>query len=448
MKPGNPMPTLYTLIIFHPARRLVLLVRREQQWMLPELTFEQPYFWQVVGQVNGAVRERLSLEVTTLRCRSILHDSSRSRTRLVYELEYHSSSEFGSSTGRWMGPEAVDELPLEQRALLAAWFQDVGQPPVAERRVLWYRPGWRDMMLSWLNSTLHQSERTCIGAVEQVRSWERASLWRAPTNLDVVYFKAVPSMFGHEPVLTALLAERFPMLIPSVLAVDIGRGWLLMADAGSQTLMEDPAIERWEEVLRDYARIQIALTADVEALQAVGVPYRGMSWLRSGLEQLLADTPALTRGPSGLSPDELIALRAREPTLVTACTTWEQSGLPLSLEHGDFSAWQVQLDGDSCRFLDWSDSSIAPPFFSLLGILGDSKAALASVPDAAARLRDAYLSQWTELASLPVLQQVCDGVQCLAPLHHALRYYLDILPSMEQRWEMEQMLPYYLRMLL
>jgi len=38
--------------------------------------------------------------------------------------------------------------------------------------------------------------------------------------------------------------------------------------------------------------------------------------------------------------------------------------------------------------------------------------------------------------------------QPLAALHHALSYYAAILPCLEVRWEMELMLPFYLKMAL
>jgi hypothetical protein len=151
---------------------------------------------------------------------------------------------------------------------------------------------------------------------------------------------------------------------------------------------------------------------------------------------------------AGLKPDEIAALRQLEPELQAACVRWEQSGLPLSLEHGDFSAWQVQLDDGSNRFLDWSDSSIAPPFFSMLGVFRDVPAQILAVPDARGRLRDAYLEGWAELVSPDTAREAFDIAQRLAPLHHALIYAVDILPSMEQRWELAPMAPFYLRMLL
>ena len=155
-KRGIPMSTVYTLIIPNPARTHVFVVGPEPHWTLPEVVFEQPYFWQVVGPINAAVRARFSLEVTTLRCRSVLHDAPHAQTRLVYELEYHGTTEPGAVTGRWLGAEAVDHLPLDQRPILAAWFGEARCLTSAGGRVPWYRPGWRDTMLAWLHRTLNQ----------------------------------------------------------------------------------------------------------------------------------------------------------------------------------------------------------------------------------------------------------------------------------------------------
>ena len=100
------------------------------------------------------------------------------------------------------------------------------------------------------------------------------------------------------------------------------------------------------------------------------------------------------------------------------------------------------------RFLDWSDSSVAPPFFSLLGMLRDLPAAGAAVPHAASRLRDAYLAPWVDRFSPEPVAEAFDAAQRLAPLYHALIYDVDVLQAMEQPWELELMVPSYLRMLL
>ena len=64
------------------------------------------------------------------------------------------------------------------------------------------------------------------------------------------------------------------------------------------------------------------------------------------------------------------------------------------------------------------------------------------------RLRQAYLEPWTAYAPMSKLAALYALAQKVAALHHALIYHRDILPHMQARWEMERMLPYYLRILL
>lgn len=99
-------------------------------------------------------------------------------------------------------------------------------------------------------------------------------------------------------------------------------------------------------------------------------------------------------------------------------------------------------------FFDWSDASITHPFFSLLLLFDDSPAALMAPPQQNQRLRAAYLSPWQVYESMERLEQALELAEQLAPVHHALLYHLMILPNMEAKWEMVNMVAYYLRMLL
>ena len=78
------MNPIYTLIIPDRGQGHVLLVPGKHHWTLPELRFEQRYFWQTVGHVNAAVHEQLGIEATTLRCRSIIPPTPDEPPRLVY----------------------------------------------------------------------------------------------------------------------------------------------------------------------------------------------------------------------------------------------------------------------------------------------------------------------------------------------------------------------------
>jgi hypothetical protein len=61
-----------------------------------------------------------------------------------------------------------------------------------------------------------------------------------------------PEMFAVEATLTHALAERYPGHVPTLLATDPGRNWMLMRDFGGGLLGKCPQIARWEEVVRVY----------------------------------------------------------------------------------------------------------------------------------------------------------------------------------------------------
>jgi hypothetical protein len=62
--------------------------------------------------------------------------------------------------------------------------------------------------------------------------------------------------------------------------------------------------------------------------------------------------------------------------------------------------------------------------------------------------KEAYLEAWQAYEPMPRLLEAFDEANLLSPLYTALRYYYDVLPNMRQRWEMENMLGYNLRLLL
>jgi hypothetical protein len=235
------------------------------------------------------------------------------------------------------------------------------------------------------------------------------------------------------------------------LALDVERRWMLMPAFSDQTLDKLPDIEHWEEALRQFARLQIALAERVDHLVALGCPERRLTDLAGRIAPLLADTEALLLGqPGSLAPEQVAALRTRAPEFEALCAELARYNLPETLEHGDFWAGQVVVGDGAYVFIDWSDSSIAHPFFSLNFFIESIEAwdLLPSQADTRARLRDAYLEPWTAYEPIERLVAAFELAQQVAPFHYAAIYHRSILPAMENRWEMERMVPFFLRMLL
>jgi len=59
-----------------------------------------------------------------------------------------------------------------------------------------------------------------------------------------LFLKAVFPPFHAEPVLTRLLAERFPETVPTVVAVEPDEGWLIVEDIGSAWVGDVPEADR------------------------------------------------------------------------------------------------------------------------------------------------------------------------------------------------------------
>jgi hypothetical protein len=441
------MPYQDWTIIPHPNLPQLLLLPSADGWTLPVVEHAERHFWQSVAPVNQVIRARLEIDVTTLYC---MHTDYQST---VYAMENHSPAWNPPPGAIWVdrtGLSAVDLARPEQRELLERWFARRDAMVIPANRPPWYQPGWFARASGWVLAQLEHLGTPATGPVEQLRAWERSTTMRVPTANGMVYFKAVPAMFAHEPALTQVLAMRDPAHFPEVLALDRERGWMLMPDAGSQRLDHVPDLASWQAALRTFAQVQIALTSSVGDLARLGCPNRPLNLLAAQIDGLLADTAALTPPGAALSDAEIAALRGWATDLKAMCAELARAPIPPTLEHGDFWAGQVVLRGNEYIFIDWSDSSIAHPFFSIsfFSDTAESEEFLPGVPDLREQLRDAYLEPWAAYAPRAELIAIFDLAQSLSAVHNAVTYYQWILPHMEARWEMEKMIPFYLRKLL
>lgn len=440
----------YHVILPRARQPQVFLQFHDDRWYLPQWREQERRFWQSVDHVNQAVRAQFGLTVTTLRCLAADAAPQGEAVQRIYELENRSEAWSPSGRDRWVGRDMLDGLALgipTHKAILEAWFAEAEQGKPSQRRP-WARRGWLDATTNWIRDQMRQRGIT-LEAVEQLRTWERSCLLRVKTDAGDFYFKAVPSMFAHEPPLTQALAQWLPGAFPDILAVDASHHWMLMHDFGGQSLEHEHDFAAWEAAAQSFAEIQVGLALRQPDLLALGCPSRPLAELPTHIDALLADEDTLMLGaPDGLSADEVAALRARVPEFHAQCAELLTLNLPLSLEHGDLWASNIVRRGEQFLFFDWSDSSITHPFFSLLFFLEDARAAFPDLPDAPQRLKDAYLGVWALYRPLEDLLAAFDLALSLAPLHHAVTYQRSILPRMKMRWEMERMVPFYLKMAL
>lgn len=451
MSDKPPLSYEYHVILGRASCGKVLLVPGEKGWQLPGFLRNERRHWQDVEHVVRWLGESYGVAVHILRCAAIAYERDSELVSKIYVADLLNQEWQPPAGAIWIGQaEAIGRaltLP-RQRAAINEWFVwYAGNPAAPPNRAAWYVSGWHTEASAWVSEQLRALGIEQVGPIEQLRSWQRSAILRVPTMRGEMYFKAVPPMFSHESRLTAALAKIDPRQVVGPVAASSGRGWMLMPEVRGAGLDEQPEIELWEAALRSFARLQIASTSQIDKLRAAGAPERPLGQLAGQIAPLLSDVAATLPGrPAGLSEEQRTALKNLAPHLREMCAELGSYGLPASIEHGDLWANQIIAGPGGFHFLDWSDSSIAHPFFSLLLLLLEVEDHFPKEVGVRDRLRDAYLEPWTRYMPARQLERAFELAQPLAALHHAITYQQVVLPQIEVTWEIELMLPFYLKM--
>ncbi len=276
---------------------------------------------------------------------------------------------------------------------------------VPESDLLWTQPHWLEQATRWIRAELERLDTSINGAIEQphVRPW--STVLRVPTRGGDVFFKAIPPILGQEVAITLALARWRPDCMPQVLATDLERGWMLMADGGTRlrSVIESTRdIEPWRNVLPIYAELQIEMSNHAEELLALGAPDRRLAFLPDQYERLLKDSDVLRvdRSP-GITSEEYRRLRDLSPRFAALCAELAEYRIPESLHHGDFHDGNIFVNGAHYIFFDWGDCCVTHPFFSFRTVMASNENSLGLAGNAVehAQLRDIYLESWTRSAS-------------------------------------------------
>jgi hypothetical protein len=187
---------------------------------------------------------------------------------------------------------------------------------------------------------------------------EKDRPWARTTRIGALWLKECRPVQAYEPRLTAALHERWPDRVTEVVAHDEARAWLLTRDAGAA----EPA---FTDALPLYAELQQGEAAFAEEHLAHGVPDLRVEALPALYEEVRArfDLP--------LAGGEFERLCAELPPL------------PPTVQHDDLHEGNVT----GVRVLDWGDTSISHPFFSLVVAHWNGEPL------------DAYLEPWGDAAA-------------------------------------------------
>jgi hypothetical protein len=225
----------------------------------------------------------------------------------------------------------------------------------------WTDPVWRAEADEWIHAQLARLGSRAAGPIDQHHVYPWSTVMRVPTGTGDVFFKANIPALRYEAALVEVLAERRPDCIPPLLAVDLERGWMLMADAGTslrELIARERELTRWLEILPLYAGVQIDLVDEADRLVALGVPDLRLARLPAMYEQLLGDLAALPT-------DDRRRLDESLPLVGELCRELAAYGVAETIQHDDFHDGQVYVSDGRYLLLDWGDSCVSHPFFTM-----------------------------------------------------------------------------------
>ncbi|BBJ37334.1 hypothetical protein SSPO_000520 [Streptomyces antimycoticus] len=348
--------------------------------------------------------------VTTLECaREFSSGPNDENASRVYVQETHGDPPLEVPGGRWVAAEELSQTELAEpahREVMQAWFAEAAHEEVPVRRLPWARAKWFSQASEWSVEQLAELGRAVTGPVEQLDSRLWSALLRIPTSAGDVYFKAVPSVFGHEPALTQALDHWFPGSVPHVIAIDADRHWMLTDDFGKSDESVDgqQLVESYLRIVPYYAQMQVKAVDRVAVLLALGCPRRPTSQLPDRLEELLEDVSLLYLGEeNGLTSEEHGELRRFLPRFREICAKLDEFAIPETLMHSDAWRGNFILDGPGKGagplIFDWAESAVSHPFYSLTIMLKDIRESVSGAERAISQVAEAYLAEWTDYAA-------------------------------------------------
>ncbi len=277
-------------------------------------------------------------------------------TQLTDERRVHVVGTRGAArSGSFVPPAALADAELAEVVVRAVTELDPERTPVL--RPDWFRPGWFDRVEAWVDEVLVASGRQRTAPVEVVKAWSISVVARVSTDGGILWFKAPCDHFRAEAAIHSTLFGLFPELVPTLVAVDEQRAWLLMepmsgADDG------DRAEGAGREVAVRWAKAQMEAIVHTEALLAGGCAFRGEAGTMADFRRVLTTSTDLAL----LTPDELAAVRASLDEIEGLVAQFWSAGIPNTLAHGDLHLGNVAWDGRSLRIFDWTDGCVSHPF--------------------------------------------------------------------------------------
>ncbi len=419
----KPWSLAATGILIHPQQPRLWAQETAGGLELPHFTYTGEQ-WPDQSIVRDHFEAILQRPLNLLRRAFFEEDEAAQYVQALYVLEAAGEETEMAGSGRWLAADELHLLQIEElyRPVVAQVLQEMEMGEVPALRVPWARQGWNATLEGWIDEQLVAAGLRRQGRLQPLKVWELSAVLRVPTDQGDYFFKAVNPylpLFVNEAVILKALAALYPQNIPTPLAIDAAREWMLLPDAG-QFIGWEASLEQQKGMLGTFAAIQMDAAGRVDELLAAGCLDRRLEVLATQIEPLLQH-PAVARH---LSEEQVQRLHSLTTTLKETCVQLAGYDIPQTLAHGDLHGGNVTYCDGQYMMIDWTDACITHPFIDMINIRHHSD------EEERAQLRDHYLAQWQGFETATRLREAWELAQPLMSLHQAVSY-LAIADNLE-----------------
>ncbi len=209
------------------------------------------------------------------------------------------------------------------------------------------------------------------GFPQEIHATPWSCVYRFSTSEGFIYLKKMPRSLAVESVIINIL-RQYTNSIPIILESNPQLDCFLMQDAGTPlrpylTNNFQPAILL--EAVHCYRDIQSAAINNVHTFLNAGVPDWRLEKLPAQYRNLILQTDVLTA--CGVTSDELIRLQQSATVFSALCEQLSLYQILETLDHCDFHVGNILINPDNKKLtiIDWGETVVTHPFFSLLMFL-------------------------------------------------------------------------------
>lgn len=227
--------------------------------------------------------------------------------------------------------------------------------------------------LAWAEEYLVSHENMLVVERQCVVETSYSTVYRLKSINSVVYLKVTPELLFYEAEILKFLHEQGCQHIPELIAQNSLLTCFLTRSCGDESLRHlfKHEIDSKKLIMgiTNYTAIQRLQEKNIQPLLTMGVPDWRLERF-SGFYQKLIQQHELLIG-DGLTEKEVEQLHDYYPLCVKLCADLAAYKIPETLNHCDFQYNNMLLDKHTgeINIIDWGETVITHPFFSLNGCL-------------------------------------------------------------------------------